>query len=114
MMAQVEAGLPVLSESMPAMMPPMIPPTSKIVDNMAASSASTWNFKIINHDTECQVLKNNLVHDMNIVGQPVEEGVGNQFGKKQAEKLVEYRLKVSFLTLWKIQQLQEWRELQQS
>ena len=44
MMAQVEAGLPVLSERVPAMMPPMMPPTSKMVDNIAASSASTWIF----------------------------------------------------------------------
>ena len=47
MIAQVEAGFPVLSERVPAMIPPMMPPTSKMVDNIAASSASTYNMEII-------------------------------------------------------------------
>ena len=47
MIAQVEAGLPVLSERVPAMIPPMMPPTSKMVDNIAASSASTYNMEMI-------------------------------------------------------------------
>ena len=47
MIAQVEAGFPVLSERVPAMMPPMMPPTSKMVDNIAASSASTYNMEAI-------------------------------------------------------------------
>ena len=47
MIAQVEAGLPVLSERVPAMIPPMMPPTSKMVDNIAASSASTYKMEMI-------------------------------------------------------------------
>lgn len=42
MIAHVEAGFPVKSEVRPAMMPPMIPPTSKRVDRLAAVAADTW------------------------------------------------------------------------
>ena len=41
MMAHVEAGLPVKSEARPAMMPPMMPPTSKRVDRFAAVDVET-------------------------------------------------------------------------
>ena len=85
MIAQVEAGLPVLSERMPAMIPPMMPPKSKMVDNTAASSASTYNMEMI---TKFTIDISNLVHDVNIVGKPVEKGVGYQLGKEQAEKMV--------------------------
>ena len=108
MIAQVEAGLPVLSERVPAMIPPMMPPTSKMVDNIAASSASTYNMEWWVH----VILTPNLVHDVNIVGKPVEKCVGDQLGKEQAEKLVK-QLNFCF-TWWKIQKLQEWRVLQRS
>ena len=92
MIAQVEAGLPVLSDKVPAMMPPMMPPTSKMVDNIAASSASTCNMEMImTYNSTCgNCLISNLVHDMDIVGQPVEKRVGDQLGEEQAEKLVKH------------------------
>ena len=95
MIAQVEAGLPVLSDKVPAMIPPMMPPTSKMVDNIAASSASTCNMTC--NATYCLI--SNLVHDVDIVGQPVEKRVGDQLGEEQAEKLVKHQLKASFFLL---------------
>ena len=90
MIAQVEAGLPVLSDKVPAMMPPMMPPTSKMVDNIAASSASTCNMEMMMKCNATYCLISNLVHDMDIVGQPVEKRVGDQLGEEQAEKLVKH------------------------
>ena len=40
------------------------------------------------------LLTPNLVHDVNIVGKPVEKCVGDQLGKEEAEKLVKQELKV--------------------
>ena len=44
-MAQVEAGFPEKSVASPAIIPPIIPPTSNKVDKLAAVEASTCSPK---------------------------------------------------------------------
>ena len=113
MIAQVEAGLPVLSERMPAMIPPMMPPTSKMVDNIAASSASTYKMEIIiifDIDTQpCPWREYSWEASREMCRRPAWQRRGWKIGETGVKSCC------CFIFTWlKIRQLQGWRELLRS